>query len=175
MKGSQLAVRCERVGYNTGMVANASTQIEMAKRAVLPRADALAGEEKSATVFSWSDDDDSITVSGLSTHELHGFYDQVQSEVASVDQSNQQYSIVALTDSSGNVSERYAYTAYGQTTFLERFGNGANKFGCEQSLHVYGSRMGCNARLALLQSEMDERVERVDGTIPHQRPYRVRW
>jgi len=31
---------------------------------------------------------------------------------------NQQYSIYALTDSSGAVSERYAYTAYGQPTFL---------------------------------------------------------
>ncbi len=31
---------------------------------------------------------------------------------------NQQYSILALTDSSGNISERYAYTAYGQPTFL---------------------------------------------------------
>ncbi len=31
---------------------------------------------------------------------------------------NQQYSILALTDSSGNVSERYAYTAYGLPTFL---------------------------------------------------------
>jgi RHS repeat-associated protein len=31
---------------------------------------------------------------------------------------NQQYSIFALTDSSGNVSERYAYTAYGQPAFL---------------------------------------------------------
>jgi RHS repeat-associated protein len=49
---------------------------------------------------------------------LHGFYLQEPSNVASVDQSNQQYSIYALTDSSGNVSERYAYTAYGQPTFL---------------------------------------------------------
>ncbi len=31
---------------------------------------------------------------------------------------NQQFSILALTDSSGNASERYAYTAYGQPTFL---------------------------------------------------------
>ncbi len=30
----------------------------------------------------------------------------------------QQYSILALTDSSGNLIERYAYTAYGQPTFL---------------------------------------------------------
>jgi RHS repeat-associated protein len=31
---------------------------------------------------------------------------------------NQQYSIYALSDSSGSVTERYAYTAYGQPTFL---------------------------------------------------------
>jgi RHS repeat-associated protein len=31
---------------------------------------------------------------------------------------NQQYSIYALSDSSGTVTERYAYTAYGQPTFL---------------------------------------------------------
>jgi RHS repeat-associated protein len=36
---------------------------------------------------------------------------------------NQQYSILALTDSSGNVSERYAYTAYGQPTFLDSSGS----------------------------------------------------
>ena len=35
---------------------------------------------------------------------------------------NQQYSVTALTDSSGNVSERYAYTAYGQPTFLNASG-----------------------------------------------------
>ncbi len=118
MKGSQLAVRGERVGYNAGMIAFATRQIETAKQAVMPRADARAGEEKSATVFTWSDDDAHITISGPSTHGLHGFYDQEPSEVASVDQSNQQYSILALTDSSGNVSERYAYPAYGQPTFL---------------------------------------------------------
>ena len=84
----------------------------------MPRADASAGEEKFATVSFWSDADDSITVSSPSTHELHGFYIQEPSNVASVDQSNQQYSILALSDSSGNVSERYAYTAYGQPTFL---------------------------------------------------------
>ncbi len=111
-------MRGERVGYNAGMVANASRQIETAKWAILPRADARAGEEKSATVSFWSEGDDNITVSSLSTHGLHGFYDQEPSNVASVDQSNQQYSIYALTDSSVNVSERYAYTAYGQPTFL---------------------------------------------------------
>ena len=123
MKGSQLAVRCERVGYNTGMIAFATRQNETAKWAILPRADARAGEGKSATVFNWSDGGDNITVSSPSTHGLLGFYDQEPSNVASVDQSNQQYSILALTDSSGNVSERYAYTAYGQPTFLNSSGS----------------------------------------------------
>jgi RHS repeat-associated protein len=35
---------------------------------------------------------------------------------------NQQYSVTAISDSSGNVSERYAYTAYGQPTFLNASG-----------------------------------------------------
>ena len=34
----------------------------------------------------------------------------------------QQYSITALTDSSGNVTERYAYTAYGTTTITDGAG-----------------------------------------------------
>ena len=36
---------------------------------------------------------------------------------------NQQYSIVALTDVDGEVVERYAYTAYGETTILDANGN----------------------------------------------------
>ena len=35
---------------------------------------------------------------------------------------NQQYSITALTDSSGNVTERYAYTAYGTPTITDGVG-----------------------------------------------------
>jgi RHS repeat-associated protein len=35
---------------------------------------------------------------------------------------NQQYSITALTDGSGSVIERYAYTAYGQVTFADASG-----------------------------------------------------
>jgi RHS repeat-associated protein len=36
---------------------------------------------------------------------------------------NQQYSVYALTDSSGNVSERYAYSAYGEPTVLNASGS----------------------------------------------------
>ncbi|XZE19786.1 hypothetical protein SH449x_005114 [Pirellulaceae bacterium SH449] len=35
---------------------------------------------------------------------------------------NQQYSITAMTTSSGAVAERYAYTAYGQPTILNASG-----------------------------------------------------
>ncbi|XZE46996.1 RHS repeat domain-containing protein [Pirellulaceae bacterium SH467] len=38
-------------------------------------------------------------------------------------QSNQQYSITAVTTSSGSVAERYAYTAYGQPTILDASGS----------------------------------------------------
>jgi RHS repeat-associated protein len=38
-------------------------------------------------------------------------------------QSNQQFSITAVTTSSGSVAERYAYTAYGQPTILDGSGS----------------------------------------------------
>jgi RHS repeat-associated protein len=38
-------------------------------------------------------------------------------------QSNQQYSITAVTTSSGSAAERYAYTAYGQPTILDASGS----------------------------------------------------
>ena len=37
-------------------------------------------------------------------------------------QSNQQYSITALTDATGTISERYAYDAYGKLTVLDGSG-----------------------------------------------------
>jgi RHS repeat-associated protein len=46
---------------------------------------------------------------------------------------NQQYSITALTDGSGSVVERYAYSAYGQVTF-------ANASGTVQSTSVSNNR-----------------------------------
>ncbi len=52
---------------------------------------------------------------------------------------NQQYSILALTDSSGAVSERYAYSAYGQPTFL-------NASATVQTGSVAGNRYTYTAR-----------------------------
>jgi len=35
---------------------------------------------------------------------------------------NQQYSIIALTDDTGAIVERYSYTAYGEPAFFDSFG-----------------------------------------------------
>jgi RHS repeat-associated protein len=53
---------------------------------------------------------------------MHGEEAYTQAEVTTLYHGNQQYSVTALSDSSGNVSERYAYTAYGQPTFLNASG-----------------------------------------------------
>jgi len=82
------------------MVTFASLQIEPAKRAILLRAGARAGEGQFETFSFWSDGDDSITVSTLSTHELIGLYIQEQPEVAIVDQSIQQRLVSLLTTES---------------------------------------------------------------------------
>ena len=52
---------------------------------------------------------------------------------------NQQYSITALTDSSGNVTERYAYTAYGTPTITD--GAGATlTTGVDNNRYTYTGR-----------------------------------
>ena len=82
------------------MVTFASLQIGPAKRAVLLRAGARTGEGEFETFSCWSDSDDGISVSSLSTHELIGFYIQVQPEIASVDLSIQQRLVSLLTTES---------------------------------------------------------------------------
>ena len=49
--------------------------------------------------------------------EILPYFDLGNTRFASIDHRNQQYSIYAITDSAGAVSERYAYTAYGQPSF----------------------------------------------------------
>jgi YD repeat-containing protein len=62
---------------------------------------------------------------------------------------NHQYSVTTVTTSAGTIAERYAYTAYDDPRC---FSFGAQLLGDQQSLHVYGSRMGCDAGFALLPS-----------------------
>ena len=54
-----------------------------------------------------------------SPHELHGDSWPSSSTGTSSFCCNQQYSITAITTSTGAISERYAYTAYGQPTILD--------------------------------------------------------
>ena len=119
MKRSQLAVLGRQVGYNQGMVALTSTTDFTAWTSVdNPRAHACAGWSNLATASEYQAIEQSISSSVAATNELNGKSNHERQEVDRVDQRNQQYSIYALTDSSGAVSERYAYTAYGQPTFL---------------------------------------------------------
>jgi len=57
-----------------------------------------------------------------SPHELHGSSSPSSSTGTSSFCCNQQFSITAITTSSGTVTERYAYTAYGLPTVLDASG-----------------------------------------------------
>jgi YD repeat-containing protein len=71
---------------------------------------------------------------------------------------NHQYSITAITTSTGSLAERYAYSAYGYFKPLN-------------SHFLHRSRVGCGAGLASLSGKMDESE---CGEVPNQRPYRIR-
>ena len=57
-----------------------------------------------------------------SLHELHGDSWPSSSTGTSSFCCNQQYSVTAITTSTGSIAERYAYTAYGQPTILDASG-----------------------------------------------------
>ena len=62
----------------------------------------------------------------LHVHSIHASVGPSPAEATTATwryQSNQQYSITAVTTSSGSVAERYAYTAYGQPTILDGSGS----------------------------------------------------
>jgi RHS repeat-associated protein len=56
-------------------------------------------------------------------NELHGYFSMEPQEIANADHSNQQYSVTAVTTSSGAIAERYAYSAYGEPTVLNASGS----------------------------------------------------
>ena len=64
----------------------------------------------------------SLTRSARYSQVLQGKSTSSPRRLHRVDHSNQQYSILALTDSSGAVVERVAYQAYGQPTFMNAAG-----------------------------------------------------
>ncbi|MFN9413143.1 MAG: RHS repeat domain-containing protein [Pirellula sp.] len=58
-----------------------------------------------------------------STKALHGEVATTSPETTTHNHSNQQYSVTAITTSSGAIAERYAYSAYGEPTILDSSGN----------------------------------------------------
>ncbi|MFN9642508.1 MAG: RHS repeat domain-containing protein [Pirellula sp.] len=58
-----------------------------------------------------------------STKALHGEVAIPNAETTTHNHSNQQYSITAITTSSGAIAERYAYSAYGEPTILNASGS----------------------------------------------------
>ncbi len=87
-----------------------------------PRAHAPAGGPNLIASFKNDIIGQSATSLASSAKEVHGEEASACVGVMTLYHGNQQYSVTALSDSSGNVSERYAYTAYGQPTFLNASG-----------------------------------------------------
>jgi RHS repeat-associated protein len=87
-----------------------------------PRAHAPAGGPNLIASFKNDIIGQSATSFATSTKVMHGEVASADARVTTLYHGNQQYSVTALSDSSGNVSERYAYTAYGQPTFLNASG-----------------------------------------------------
>jgi RHS repeat-associated protein len=87
-----------------------------------PRAHAPAGGPNLIASFKNDIIGQTTTSFASSTKVVHGDEASAYAGVTTLYHRNQQYSVTALSDSSGNVSERYAYTAYGQPTFLNATG-----------------------------------------------------
>jgi RHS repeat-associated protein len=58
-----------------------------------------------------------------STKALHGEVATTRAATTTHNHSNQQYSITAVTTSTGTIAERYAYSAYGEPTILDSSGS----------------------------------------------------
>ena len=87
------------------------------------RAHARAGDSYVSSAINVACPTTQSVLAIASPHELHGDSWPSSSTGTSSFCCNQQYSVYALTDSSGNVSERYAYSAYGEPTVLNASGS----------------------------------------------------
>ena len=95
-----------------------TTDRQTTTQAVEPCSHGEAGMVSVSTDPNLCSVDCNFTSTQASGNEFQGNCAFSYSSVASIDQSNQQYSIYALTTAAGAIAERYAYTAYGQPTIL---------------------------------------------------------
>jgi RHS repeat-associated protein len=75
-----------------------------------------------ASIDSVSEAQGTVSFFG-STKALHGENAIPSAETTTHNHSNQQYSITAVTTSTGTIAERYAYSAYGEPTILDGSGS----------------------------------------------------
>ena len=83
------------------------------------RAHACAGDSHTSSGIDVACPTTQYVLAIASPHELHGESWPSSSTGTSSFCCNQQYSVTAITTSTGTVAERYAYTAYGQLTILD--------------------------------------------------------
>ena len=86
------------------------------------RAHARAGDSHASTGIDFACTTTQRVIAIASPHELHGDSWPSSPTGTSSFCCNHQYSITAVTTSTGNIAERYAYTAYGLPTILDPSG-----------------------------------------------------
>jgi RHS repeat-associated protein len=86
------------------------------------RAHARAGDSHASTGIDFACTTTQRVIAIASPHELHGDSWPSSSTGTSSFCCNHQYSITAVTTSTGTIAERYAYSAYGQPTILDASG-----------------------------------------------------
>ena len=117
-----------------------TTDLQTATQSVEPRSRADTGTVTVSTDSNLWSLDCNFTSTCASGNELLGYFAVSHSNVASIDQSNQQYSIYAITDTAGAVSKRYAYTAYGQPTILAADGTTSLTTSAVNNRYTYTAR-----------------------------------
>ena len=88
----------------------------------MPRAQARARGRNTYSAFDFCAYVDSMTSTAPLTMQTHARSEYTFTNCTGTNLSNHQYSITAITTSAGAISERYAYTAYGQPTILNASG-----------------------------------------------------
>jgi RHS repeat-associated protein len=83
------------------------------------RAHARAGDSHASTGIDFACTTTQRVIAIASPHELHGDSWPSSSTGTRSFCCNQQYSVTAITTSTGSIAERYAYSAYGQPTVLD--------------------------------------------------------
>ncbi|MFN7731628.1 MAG: hypothetical protein ACK5OB_06990, partial [Pirellula sp.] len=89
----------------------------------MPRAQARAGGRNTYSGFEFCAYCDPTTSAAPLTKQTPTRSEYTLTNCAGTNLSNQQFSITAITNSTGAISERYAYSAYGQPTILGASGS----------------------------------------------------